>query len=313
MQPKDVLTNHAEVSLFLASYYNQAPTDVKELYGGKHSTAYSYALNTHEYVIRINENKDGFLKDEFAYRNFSGQGILIPRVHTTGYYNNELFFCISDKVTGETVRDQYKKEDFTSLQLQFDTIEKIRGSKGALPLRGFGEWSVTDGVGRYSTLSDYIQSTYHSKDIFDWDELFKIPYVDKKFTDYLDQKIQECIVYADTRPALMHGDFGNDNLFLIGNTATGIIDWEKSRYGDHFLDAGRVVLYCPNRKATTQAALAYYEKNNYKNYKHRIMLGVYYTMLTNYGFAAMAGNQASCDSSLQRIQEIEGVIGLETV
>jgi len=312
MQPKDVLTNNKEVTLFLSNYYNQSPSDVIELHGGKHSTAYSYSLDSHEYVIRINESKDGFLKDEYVFKNFSSQDIAIPQVHTISSYTLELFFCISDKVNGETVRDQYKRGDFSSLHLQFETIEKLKIMKGTNPFQGFGSWSVLSGIGSYNTLYDYLRSVYHSKDLFDWDELFKISYVDKNFTDYLNQKIQECSKYAETEPVLMHGDFGNDNLFLSGDTVTGIIDWEKSRYGDHFLDVGRVVLYCPNREATVSAALSYYEKSDYKNYKERIMLGVYFTMLTNYGFAAMANNKDSCDSSLGRIQEIEGLIGMRT-
>ena len=102
---------------------------------------------------------------------------------------------------------------------------------------------------------------------------------------------------------------GNDNIFILDGKATGIIDWERLRIADHFLDVGRVVLFCPNRKETVGAALMFYE-GKYEHYKERIMLGVYVAMLRNYGSALKDANEASCKSTLSRIQEVEEFMGL---
>jgi hypothetical protein len=70
-------------------------------------------------------------------------------------------------------------------------------------------------------------------------------------------------------------------------------------------DVSRVVLYCPNRDASSKAALNYYQNLSHENYKERILLGVYFTMLINYGYAAKAGMTKSLESSPSRIKEIE--------
>jgi aminoglycoside phosphotransferase (APT) family kinase protein len=121
----------------------------------------------------------------------------------------------------------------------------------------------------------------------------------------LKQKITQLIPFSDNVRELRHGDFGNDNVLIENNKIQGIIDWHKASYDDHLFDVSRVVLYCPNRHASSKAALDYYQNLSHENYKERILLGVYFTMLINYGFAAKAGMSKSLKSSPERIKEIE--------
>lgn len=82
------------------------------------------------------------------------------------------------------------------------------------------------------------------------------------------------------------------------------------RIGDHFLDVGRVLLFCPNRKATASAAIEFYKDKNIKNWKERIAMGIYHIVLTNYAYAALGGNVTSCKSSESRLKELETGLGL---
>lgn len=84
------------------------------------------------------------------------------------------------------------------------------------------------------------------------------------------------------KKVLVHGDFGNDNFFI----QDGVIDWEKSFVGNHFVDVGRIVLYCPHRMKSSLVALDFYKYDG--NFKDKILFGVYYTMCTNYGAAVGA-------------------------
>jgi len=185
-------------------------------------------------------------------------------------------------------------------------IEKIK-NVSISETNGFGEWG-RDGKAKHSSIRDYVESLYKSKDFFDWRELFKIDFFDKNFTEELSGKISDRLKFLDGNPYLMHGDFGNDNVYIKEDVITGIIDWEKSRYGDHFLDVGRVVLFCPSREASVAATLSFYEDKEYENYKERILLGVYFAMLSNYAFAAIAGKKESCMQYPARIKQIENLL-----
>jgi hygromycin-B 4-O-kinase len=281
---------------FLSKHYSINVTDLKPLLGGKHSKAFSYESSGQGFIIRFNKEDRGFLKDKYAFDNF-GQNISIPRIVEIGKHD-DLFFCISEKVFAETARDQYTKNDFSAIPLLFHTVEKIREIE--IKGTGFGYLDL-DSNAPYKSSNDYIQNVYNSKDIFDWNQIFQISFVDKKFTDYVAKKMEFFAQFTTKKRELLHGDFGADNVFIKNDAVCGVIDWEKMRSGDHFLDVGRIMLFCPNRQATTSAANTFYKDKPIDNWKERVAMGIYHIVLTNYAFAALGGNEASCRSSEQRL------------
>jgi hygromycin-B 4-O-kinase len=289
-----------EASRFLSGHYPSPVTNLKELMGGKHSKAFSYKDFEQDLIIRFNIDDKGFLKDKYAFEHFNIQ-IPIPKIVEIGTYK-DLFYCITEKISGETARDQYNREDFSSLSLLFNAVEKI--SKIELGGIGYGYLDL-NGNAPYQSSSDYIKSVYRSKDLFDWNKIFQIPFVNKNFTDYVAKKMEYFAQFTTEQRELLHGDFGADNVFIKDNTVSGIIDWEKMRVGDHFLDVGRVLLFCPNRQATTGSAIEFYKDKNIKNWKKRVVMGVYHILLTNYAYAALGDNEASCKSSETRLKELE--------
>ena len=294
------------VASFLHSHYSTPVSDIRELSSGKHSQAFSYTHEGGEYVLRCNASNRGFLKDVYAYEHFSGNGFKIPRIYEIGVHDT-LAFCISEKIDGESIRDQYNKQDFSSLPEQFEMIEKIQ----TIPPHagGYGEWEI--GVPeKFDSFVEFARSMYTTKDVFDWDAFKELPYFNHEFFAQLVEKIEKNLPYTSTARELLHGDFGNDNVFMHEGKISGIIDWERSRFGDPFLDIGRVVLYCPNREATVSAVLAHCEKKKDKNYRERIAFGVYYTMLNNYGLALTKGEEDSSRNYPPRIVEFEGLMGI---
>ncbi len=289
-----------EASKFLSGYYPDGVANTKELSGGKHSNAFSYEYNGQGFIVRFSLENKGFLKDKYAFEHFGDQ-ISIPKVMDMGIYE-ELYYCISDKISGETVREQYTKEDFSSLPLLYDAVEKISKIKSIG--NGYGYLDL-NGNAPYQSSLEYIRSVYDSKDLFDWNEIHKIPFVEKNFTDHVTKRMEHFAQFTTEQRELLHGDFGADNVFVKDNIVSGVIDWEKLRCGDHFLDVGRVLLFCPNRKATTSAAMEFYKDKNIQNWKERAAMGVYHVVLTNYAYAALGGNEASCKSSRARLREIE--------
>ena len=257
-------------------------------------------------IIRFNKEDIGFQKDKYASELF-GDTLPIPKVIEIGTYN-DLHFCITEKALGETARDQYYRNDFSSLPLLFDAVEKI--AKNTIPGTGYGYIDL-NGNAPYSSHLEYTNAVYNSADIFNWNHIFDIPFVDRHFTDYVADKMKYFSQYATQKRELLHGDFGADNVFIKDGSVIGIIDWEKMRTGDHFLDIGRVLLFCPDRHITASSAIDFYKNSGIEHWKERIAMGIYHVVLTNYAYAALGGNEASCKSSPSRLRELEQGLGLE--
>ena len=294
-----------ETLVFLNNHYTSEVSDLKDLVGGKHSKAFSYKAIGQDFIIRFNSEDRGFLKDKYAFEHF-GQIIPIPEVIEIGKYKDN-YYCLTKKISGETARDQYKRNDYCSIPILFAAVEEI--SKIKLEGSGYGYLDLNCNA-KYQSSVDYINSVYGSNDLFDWQKIFEIPFVSKKFTDYVAWKMKYFSQFATNDRELLHGDFGADNVFVNESVVNGIIDWEKMRTGDHFLDVGRVLLFCPNRQATTSAALEFYKDKNIKDWKERAAMGIYHVVLTNYAYAAIGGNEESCRSSETRLKELESGLGL---
>ncbi len=294
-----------EASSFLSEHYSSQVKNLKELMGGKHSKAFSYEYSQQALIIRFSTDNGGFLKDKYAFEHFS-KYIKIPKIIEIGTYT-DLYYCITEKISGETARDQYNKADYSSLALLYDTVEEI--AKIELAGTGYGYLDL-NGNAPYQSSDDYIRSVYSSKDLFDWDKIFQMPFVNKTLIDYVAQKMEHFAQFSVKQRELLHGDFGADNVFIKDNFVSGVIDWEKMRVGDHFLDVGRVLLFCPNRAATSSTAIEFYKNSKIENWKERAAMGIYHVVLTNYAYAALGGNEVSCRSSEARLKELEQGLGL---
>ena len=298
----DVLISQLDSTKFISDYHS-SNIELVEIGSGGHSIVFSYTFENKDLILRFNETDFGFKKDVYAKEHYS-KDILIPYILKIGKHK-DLYFSISEKINGHSARDEYKQNNLTSFNLQFDAIEKIASIDIPEASQGFGEWYPNTLNTPFSSLSESITSIFESNKDFDWNILENADGFDPSFVKDLKQKITQLIPFSDNVRELRHGDFGNDNVLIENNKIQGIIDWHKASYDDHLFDVSRVVLYCPNRHASSKAALDYYQNLSHENYKERILLGVYFTMLINYGFAAKAGMSKSLKSSPERIKEIE--------
>lgn len=71
MNQERTLISDIEVQKFLNEHHNKTVIELTYLTGGKHSEAFSYTVDSKNYVARFNEKDRGFLKDRYAYEHFS--------------------------------------------------------------------------------------------------------------------------------------------------------------------------------------------------------------------------------------------------
>lgn len=301
-QGHKVRKSESQIMRILSGVHEGKNSQLITLDTGKHSQAYSYVHDDLRYVLRLSTNDTGFKKDEYAHKYFQKGGVRIPRIVALGELDISQYYCISEAIEGDSVRDQYNQNDYSSFTRQFETIEQIRSI--APPSENFGTLSP-EGDADLLSLRDHVESEYAKHN---WDEYEKLEYFDRSWLEDIRSSLHNQLSYSSGVHDLVHGDFGNHNVFIRNGEVAGVIDWEKSYCGDAFYDVGRVVLYCPRRDLSAQAALDYYSKTKHTNYRERILAGVYFTMMINYGMAARAGKKSSCSSSPARIQEIEEVL-----
>lgn len=287
---------------FLTRYHRSPVGEFVHIREGKHSDAFSYTHKDQKYIARFNRTDEGFLKDQYAFEHLSAPRVVIPRIIATGSYDAGVFFCISEKAEGETVKEQYVKNDFSSLPLQFETVEAIKNIAIESSDNSFGKW--TAGGHAHRKYDEYFYDICNGG-LSDWNIFGDVGYFDDEFVEYLRSQTRKYSSYTAGARELVHGDFGSSNLFVRNGQVSGIIDWAHSFYGDHFWDIGRIVLFCPNRKATTEAAIRFYHDKAYADYKKRIAWGVYAVMLKNYRAALETDNETSCLSAPERIKEFE--------
>lgn len=280
--------------------------DLQFISGGKHSQAFSYKTDGKDFIIRFNENSKVFYKDLNAYKDFSSPQIPIPKIYEIGNYNEELFFCISEKVFGQTPKIQYSQNDFSSIALQLEMIEKIAKIQPNFSNSdSWFEYNINS-TKTFNTFKDYFQDLVeeiYKKEIFQ-----KLDYFDENFMNYLIDKTNYYSYFLPPKSEFTHADFGNDNLFILDNKIAGIIDWEKFGMLTKFIDVGRVVLFCPNRKETTSEAIKFYSNLEEQDYKEKIRFGVYYAMFKNYISALMDNKKDSCIVYPDRIKEFEDLM-----
>lgn len=293
---KQPLIGEHHARQLLEEYYSPI-SDLEYLQGGKHSTAYAFTSNNRKLVARFNQNQQGFEKDSQANEILKPSKVPTAFIERIETLEENLFLAISEHLPGQTIKQRYREQDFSSLPAQFEMIEAIAQHTQD----GF----ATSALEKIKSLSGHTRAT-----TFDWDLITSRPYFNQDFYKDLLEKASQLASYSpNSAKSLVHGDFGNENILIdTDNNITGVLDWANSFYGDHFFDVGRVVLYCPDRRATTGAALAFYSQTEHANYRERISLGVMTTMLANYQHAASEGHEASCVNSPKRIMEYEQLV-----
>lgn len=307
---RDYLLSLEEVKTFLCIHLNSEVKEINEIKKGKYSQAFSYTLDKQEFVIRFNTHNRGFLKEIFVSNNYPD--LKSPSILDTGKLNKQIYYSISRKLVGETLHDQYHQNNFSSIPILLDYVESIKDSP-ITQFTGYGEWDPHTGNATYATLYEYLHSKYYSNDHLEWDPLFKLAHFDKKFTDYLASKIMQLASFSENTREFLHGDIGADNVFIQNSTIEGVIDWEGSKYADHFFDIARILYFCPNRTETGRQAVNYYESKDEPNWKERILLGVYLVVLTNYGFAARINNKLTCKKTPERLRELEDSLSIKSL
>jgi len=213
-------------------------TGLRRLTEGMESQAFSFRREGQDFVIRINRNMDGFLKDRFAHDRFATGTRPIPEVIDIGPFVADYAYCVSRLCPGITLQEMPPDALPAILVPTADVLAAIAASN-LEGTSGFGPWD-SKGRGRYDTWREFVLDIPEPGDVASGMVTDLVP------SDRLRSYVGEIRHYANAYPEerqLIHGDFGSNNVLTDGRGITGVIDWSESMYGDPLYDIANVFFW----------------------------------------------------------------------
>lgn len=204
---------------------------------GEDSRAFRYILGDERFVLRINRSADGFAKDAYASRHFSSSALPIPGVFAHGLLDDGNGFCVSHMAEGVTLQDMPPQDLPPVLEPVANVLQAIARSNIA-PARGYGPFDAS-GNGRNASWVEFLCAV----SAYDWSAAASLT-GDDRAADMAGHCAELARCCPDAR-ALVHADFGSNNVLTDGRGITAVIDWSEAMYGDPLYDIANILFWRP--------------------------------------------------------------------
>lgn len=193
----------------------------------------SRVFGNDDFILRVNEDIEGFRKDDFVYKTFAGADLPIPEIIEIDHLADGSAFCLSRRAKGRTLQDLSTRE----LPLVLDAVARVMAAIAnchPTASKGFGRFDAS-GVAPHASWRDFLLHPV----TLDW-ECAKLGGV-----TYLLDLLRELAGHCPEHRALVHGDFGSNNVLTDGTEITAVIDWSEALYGDPLYDLANILFWRP--------------------------------------------------------------------
>lgn len=242
MNMSDIKTKvrQEDVLSFLRQKFSGDVAGLVPLKGGELSQAFRFRSEADTYIARVNWRVSGFEKDRFAFQSFPAEKLLIPRTLLLGEMPSGLFISITEDKPGKHL-DQLSSEDLTALMPQLIAVLDAIHETDLTAQQGYGFWNK-DGRGAQSSWRTHLLSE-KKRYRYDYEQTFKKDHEIWPFFETAEARIEELMPSCPEIRQLVHGDFGYDNTLVAEGRVTGVIDWQRSLYGDPLMDVAWLQLF----------------------------------------------------------------------
>jgi hygromycin-B 4-O-kinase len=241
---KPALTE-AAVGAFLADLLGEAPTSIERLVQGLESQVFRFDVGERAFVVRINPTLRGFEKDLWAASTLAGR-IPVPRVETLGIVDSDHAYCISEWVRGTTLQD-LPIADVEALVEEVANVWRLIAEADVSSIDGVGDFDP-DGRAPASSWREVLLETLEDtrRDL-------------KGATDVIDA-YERLIDACPEERALIHGDFGSNNVLAERGRITAVLDWDQAMVGDPLHDVANFYFWATHLRCMEVQA-AYFERS----------------------------------------------------
>lgn len=269
-------------------------SDLQPMTEGEESRAFSFRRGDDDFILRVNHDVESFRKDDFVQRTFARAELPIPEITAIGLLTDGNAYCISRRATGRTLQDL----STTELPFVLDAVAEVMAAiAGSDPpdTEGFGTFDAS-GIAHYASWRDFLRHLV----TLDWhgarfgDEV-------KGLLALFEDLVRDC----PERRALVHGDFGSNNVLTDGNRITAVIDWSEALYGDPLYELANILFWRP-WLACMELQARWFEEHRPELMNHRTRLRCYqlHIGLKQFRASTLAGHEADRAWALARCTQI---------
>ncbi|MFC0010564.1 phosphotransferase family protein [Devosia nitrariae] len=271
---------------------------------GEESRAFALTVAGEELILRLHPTGHGYAKDAFASRNFGSKELPVPHVVDYGILDSGLFYCLSERAPGVTLQDL----DGSELEPVLEPVARVMDAiarTDVSAVSGYGPFDA-EGRGGHTSWHDYLLAIA-DPGADGWSRASgDISETIARLFDLLHALAGHC---PETR-ALVHGDFGSNNVLVDDARISGVIDWSEAMVGDPLYDLANILFWRPWLDCMEQQA-RFFDQNRPELLKDVRRLTCYQLRigLGEASGALRQGNRRMLDWALARCEAIASEAG----
>lgn len=253
----------------------------------------SLVFGNDDFILRVNHDIEGFRKDDLVCKTFAGTDLPIPAILEIGHLADGNAFCLLRRAEGRTLQDLSTGELPFVLDAVARVMAAIADRHPAAP-SGFGCFDAS-GVASHASWHDFLLQPV----TLDWAGA-KLGGV-----NHVLDLLQELAGHCPEHRALIHGDFGSNNVLTDGGRITAVIDWSEALYGDPLYDLANIFFWRP-WLACMEFQARWFETHRLDLLKHAGRLRCYqlHIGLGQVWASGLAGQHGDRDWALARCAKI---------
>lgn len=222
-----------DIRKLLTSQLGGEVRELAPLGEGMWSRAFSFEAGRRQWVIRLGDHEEDFLKDEVA-ASWHQPGLPVPAFLTMGKAFDG-YFAVTERAHGRFL-DRLPPSDATQT---LHSLVEVLDALGQVPVpdhTGFGNWNG-DREGEHDSWKSVVLTVETRRPpVSGWRAgLDEWPEIARTF----DLGMATLHRLADGIPEhrdVVHRDWLNRNVLVTDTRITSVLDWGSSIYGDHLYD-----------------------------------------------------------------------------
>lgn len=265
-------------------------SDLHPMTEGEESRVFGFRRGDDDFILRVNREIGGFRKDDFIHRTFGGADLPIPEITAIGHLTDGNAYCVSRQAMGRTLQDLSDRE----LPFVLDAVAQVMAAIAHCDppdAQGFGLFDAS-GIAPHASWRDFLLGLM----ALDWDggEV-------RDLLALFEDLARDC----PEQRALVHGDFGSNNVLTDGRRVTAVIDWSEALYGDPLYELANILFWRP-WLACMEFQARWFEAHRPELLDHRTRLRCYqlHIGLGQFRASALAGHDTDRDWALARCAQI---------
>ncbi len=217
---------------------------VEAIGAGEWSQAFSFRVGQQHRVIRFGEFPEDYAKDRVAF-GFAAPNLPIPEIHEVGEAFG-LGYAISTRAFGhpfDGLNQAGYRRVLPGLLRSLDALRDVDVSRST----GYGIWRP-DGSAPFASWREAlldVENDRKSARSHGWRaRLATLPSAVATFREGV-RLLGGLVEVCPEHRHVIHADIMGDNVLVLDDQVTAIVDWANSMYGDFLYDLARLTFWTP--------------------------------------------------------------------